>query len=464
MPLRSIWGVSRACLNLFESCSSQCPEGAIAELKSAECRFRAWTNLLRVFSENESLDTHLRAAHSEAHAERLETIWGVHIKILGLLKDELIFAFERISSLRERVYVTEVLKDHSLFFIRELLRCLDKLVSTTILATIGSAIPKITLFAAGHDDFKELSRMFLNVILSRYSLPVRKLILGESSTEVSEHFVPTKEVLLAAFPEGLFLALVKSSIVRYFKILYERDQRDTGNRGETPVMQMLTQNVCDPAKEDMTDFPTTSEAGVALCHRAPKIPDGQKTGTCPICKQILPAEEFKNSNWISHVMKDLQPYVCLSSDCLWDPQFFERRQDWIHHMHKYHTTSWICYLQNTNVWKCLRCKLTSPTEFVCSDELQESFVEHLQKFHPDIEHPWWTLNNHYEEVRQPRSSKSCPMCGTIPHGEDKSQTRTSDNSGVENCIAEHLLQLAFKTMDLLMDKDRPEPQMANGNL
>lgn len=59
-PLRSISDASHACLDLFESCFLRNAD-VFAELEAAERQFRAWTNNLRVFGKNASLDTQLRA-------------------------------------------------------------------------------------------------------------------------------------------------------------------------------------------------------------------------------------------------------------------------------------------------------------------------------------------------------------------------------------------------------------------
>lgn len=200
------------------------------------------------------------------------------------------------------------------------------------------------------------------VILSGYRELAPKNKPENVLLEMSEDLIPTKGQVLAQHPEGLFLALVKTSIVRHFRILYERNRRDKEKRVlaalaalamESPTLQgsnlaegdailkqvnplQSNESALDKVNQtaergdearlekqptvlsnDVDDYSTgiakidsdstsahekiarpISEAGVASYPRAPKIPDGQKTGTCPICKQVFPVEELKGVNWM----------------------------------------------------------------------------------------------------------------------------------------------------------------------
>lgn len=72
---------SKACLNLFESCFLRNSD-AFTELEAAERLFRAWTNNLRVFSKDTSLDTRLRA-------ENYDEIRQMIILLLKILDENL---------------------------------------------------------------------------------------------------------------------------------------------------------------------------------------------------------------------------------------------------------------------------------------------------------------------------------------------------------------------------------------
>lgn len=196
----------------------------------------------------------------------------------------------------------------------------------------------------------------------------------------------------------------------------------------------------------------------------------------------------------AHATKDIKPYVCISEDCMSDIQFFERRRDWIDHMHKFHTPHWIQYMHKPLRWKCSLCCSDSNTEFISEEEAKSSFKEHLEQSHPHTD----TKELHHLvdncAVPQFRSSEHCPICGTLhqpaiplesdsgprgtedashsqhkpkvrfaapetPNGEDEEclvespwrSTRATDGQGVENCIAEHLRALALNFSARLID-------------
>ncbi|KAL5089321.1 hypothetical protein Trisim1_005883 [Trichoderma cf. simile WF8] len=421
-----------------------------------------------------------------------------------------------------------------------------------------------------HGDFQELAGIFSLAILWRYRGLAPKDTSGNMPLELSKNLIPTKEKILERYPEGLFLALVKTSIFRHFKILYERDRRDREKRGlAAPAMRSSTVQGSTPADGDTTtgqyktpqsnksvsgeanqtgerddearsksqltelsidvdhyntgiagidsasptfdekSAPPISEAGVASFPRAPKIPNGQTKGTCPICKQEFPAEELQGAKWIVHATKDIKPYVCIHKSCMPDIQFFERRRDWIDHMHKFHEPQWIQFMHKPSRWKCSLCCSLSAAEFFSEEEVKMSFREHLKQSHPHTD----TKELHHLvdncEVLGYRSPEHCPICGTLhqpaiplepqsettsgsgskgtedaaqsqhepkvrfaapetPNGEDeecpaessslnsqdwRSSTRATDGQGVENCIAEHLRALALTFSARLIDDD-----------
>lgn len=197
------------------------------------------------------------------------------------------------------------------------------------------------------------------MIFWRYRGLLPKDQSGNIRLKISEDLIPTKEKILERRPEGLFPALVKTSIVRHFRILYERDRRDREKRELlAATMRSSTPQGANPADGDiitgqykspqlnkstlgevkktaerddearsenqLTELsidvnryntgiagidsasptsdekpaPPISEAGVASFPRAPKIPNGETKGTCPICKQEFPAEELQGAKWM----------------------------------------------------------------------------------------------------------------------------------------------------------------------
>lgn len=246
-----------------------------------------------------------------------------------------------------------------LFGINGSLRRLENIAAVILQATQGSLIKRTIIFAEKHEDFERLVRTFSMIILSRYRELAPKNKLENVPLQMSEDLIPTKEKVLAQHPEGLFLTLVKTSVVRHFKILYERSRRDKERKSteapakrsslpqdpnpvEDHTIQRQTQSnaseihetnqTAPRSDEEQSEKPTElsidenglkagiagmgagmgsentsgrekvappiSESGVALYPRAPKILDGQEEGTCPICKRVLPAEELKGVKWM----------------------------------------------------------------------------------------------------------------------------------------------------------------------
>ncbi|PTB51390.1 hypothetical protein M431DRAFT_19399 [Trichoderma harzianum CBS 226.95] len=569
-PSQSISDASQKALHLFQSCALR-TQYAVADFEATERLFTAWTNRLRVFSQSASLDAQLRA-------EKYDIIRQMVMLLLDVLNKNLSLAHRLIYSDKNEHHVKQSLES-LLFIIEESLKRLNRVASVIIQASQDSLIKRTIVFAKQHGDFQELAKIFSLVIFWRYPGVLLKDQSGNIHLDIPEDPTLTKEKILKRRPEGLFLALVKTSIVRHFRILYERDRRDREKRVLlAPAMRSSTPQGANPADDDtiaaqykspqsnksapgeanqmakrddearsenqLTELsidvdryntgiagidstsptsdeksaPPFSEAGVASFPRAPKIPNGQSKGTCPICKQEFPAEELQGAKWIAHATKDIKPYVCISEDCMSDIQFFERRKDWIDHMHKFHTPYWAQYMHKPLRWKCSLCCSDSTTEFISEEEVKTSFEKHLEQLHPhtDMKELHRLVNNC--AVPQLRSSEYCPICGTLhqpaipfepqsettsdsgargtedasqsqhelkvrfdapetPNGEDEEcraespssnspnwrSTRATDHQGVENCIAEHLRALALNFSARLIDDDDQQDSDASSS-
>jgi hypothetical protein len=91
---------------------------------------------------------------------------------------------------------------------------------------------------------------------------------------------------------------------------------------------------------------------------APKIPEGASEFFCPHCSLVLPATEAKDRRWRyvpllsahfdhlltlsrQHLMRDLEPYVCLAEGCSDSDHLFRDRGTWYTHM-RTHSKEWCC--------------------------------------------------------------------------------------------------------------------------
>jgi hypothetical protein len=264
------------------------------------------------------------------------------------------------------------LLESSLFGVDGSLKRLEKVAAVILRATQGSLIRRALVFANNHDDLEEICRIFSRMILARYhafrseSVPMRigvhatlsegDMTVPQQSGFIGEEPLPSKDDIMASQPADLFLALVKSSVVRHFRILYERNRRDrerekhekpenktqkieppevgkTGNKltppGPDQTATAAPNHPTDAEDETRSENQPTllsidtneykkgivrtdsgdlrlrdkrgtpiSEAGVAYLPPAPKIIEGQNEAVCPICRQVFPADDLRGASWM----------------------------------------------------------------------------------------------------------------------------------------------------------------------
>jgi O-acetyl-ADP-ribose deacetylase (regulator of RNase III) len=73
----------------------------------------------------------------------------------------------------------------------------------------------------------------------------------------------------------------------------------------------------------------------------PKGADGEKDFECPYCYIICPARYGRGRPWRTHLLQDLQPYICTYSDCEASGQLFRSRREWNEH-EAGHRKAWRC--------------------------------------------------------------------------------------------------------------------------
>ncbi|RDW85690.1 hypothetical protein BP5796_04015 [Coleophoma crateriformis] len=452
-PTRTISSVALSCIEIFHRCLSR-DRNAFAKLEGEERRFWAWSNSLKVFEEQHiNLDAQLNK-----HAQIREMV----LLLLGVLKDNLSLAFN--CDVSPEALDRDVLQI-PFFGIDGSLRRLERIATAIAHATHASLTRRVLLYAKKQDDYEEVSRIFSLSIIFRY----RGLRLEDMPMlDVPVEHIPSPDKIMAPQPLGLFLSLVKTSVIRHYRICYQRNIVQEDSKKPTP--QVVSAKSIKPAAVDLnraeqrleraddllhTRYPElnteitqseamsnpltletaefkkklgedasgsgrraerqlVSEAGVALVPSAPRMSDGQKSGTCPICRESLPANIFESRlSWISHVYKDVQPYVCISEDCMSNLQYFDNCSSWINHMHKAHTTHWVRYLHNTYHWNCPVCHDISPIEFISKQEMEQNLIGHLGQSHSAIIKK--SNRRHLASVSgvpRHRPLDTCPICGT----------------------------------------------------
>jgi O-acetyl-ADP-ribose deacetylase (regulator of RNase III) len=73
----------------------------------------------------------------------------------------------------------------------------------------------------------------------------------------------------------------------------------------------------------------------------PKSADGERDFECPYCYIICPARYGSGRPWRTHLLQDLQPYVCTYQHCEASEQLFRSRREWAEH-EATHRKAWRC--------------------------------------------------------------------------------------------------------------------------
>ncbi|KAM0154324.1 hypothetical protein ACHAQE_000828 [Botrytis cinerea] len=67
-----------------------------------------------------------------------------------------------------------------------------------------------------------------------------------------------------------------------------------------------------------------------------------KETVCPYCFRIVDKEDMIHARWKRHVLRDIEPYVCLFDGCNKSTECFATVEDWVNHMQWQHAVVWCC--------------------------------------------------------------------------------------------------------------------------
>ena len=82
----------------------------------------------------------------------------------------------------------------------------------------------------------------------------------------------------------------------------------------------------------------------------PRSADGERDFECPYCYIICPARYGRGRPWRTHILQDLQPYICTYPDCEASKQLFRSRREWNEH-EAGHRKVWRCPEHPTAVYR-----------------------------------------------------------------------------------------------------------------
>ncbi|KAF7957748.1 hypothetical protein EAE96_003318 [Botrytis aclada] len=63
---------------------------------------------------------------------------------------------------------------------------------------------------------------------------------------------------------------------------------------------------------------------------------------CPYCFRVVDKEDMVQPRWKRHVLRDMEPYVCLFDGCNKSTEYFATVEDWVNHMQWQHAVVWCC--------------------------------------------------------------------------------------------------------------------------
>ncbi|KAF2182859.1 hypothetical protein K469DRAFT_690585 [Zopfia rhizophila CBS 207.26] len=76
----------------------------------------------------------------------------------------------------------------------------------------------------------------------------------------------------------------------------------------------------------------------------PPVPgsDQSKEAICPYCFHVVDKEEMRHARWTRHILRDIEPYICLFDECERPNECFRTVEDWVNHMRWQHAMIWCC--------------------------------------------------------------------------------------------------------------------------
>ncbi|KAF2738524.1 hypothetical protein EJ04DRAFT_573686 [Polyplosphaeria fusca] len=166
----------------------------------------------------------------------------------------------------------------------------------------------------------------------------------------------------------------------------------------------------------------------------PKAADGDKDFECPYCYIICPARYGRGRSWRTHILQDLQPYVCTYNDCVCSEQLFRSRREWSDHE-----------ASHRKVWRCLE----HPSAVFPS---RDGLENHLRQLHPDIPEDQLDSIVAVGETSTIDLRPKCPICLA---------NDAEIEGGLQNHLANHLERLA--SFALPKDVDTADDESDGGS-
>ncbi|KAK3299614.1 uncharacterized protein B0H64DRAFT_102714 [Chaetomium fimeti] len=191
---------------------------------------------------------------------------------------------------------------------------------------------------------------------------------------------------------------------------------------------------------------------------------------CPFCFTLVDKEETEEPRWTCHILKDIDPYVCLFETCGEGDVLFKSVQEWLSHMQWRHTMVWACQV---------------PGHEAHTYDTPSEMEEHIRKDHPDsftesqlpdlIKHTALpapdtfaalAVSNRLTVPKQTGHgdvSYQCPICLNFhtARSEDRAENSNSQAaSDIQDHILEHLESIALLSLPV---EDSQSKSLARSN-
>ncbi|KAK5341295.1 hypothetical protein LTR98_002087 [Exophiala xenobiotica] len=132
---------------------------------------------------------------------------------------------------------------------------------------------------------------------------------------------------------------------------------------------------------------------------------------CPYCAEPLSTKRLgpeRRDFWRAHVIRDLEPYICISDDCRDPLQFFVHFQDWLDHMNSKHTIEWYRTIHMLT-WHCDLSH--EETQYFDS---KARFDMHTREAHANLTSTQIIARIKRSKATGLRQQLTCPLCETVP--------------------------------------------------
>ncbi|PHH77789.1 hypothetical protein CDD82_3356 [Ophiocordyceps australis] len=211
--------------------------------------------------------------------------------------------------------------------------------------------------------------------------------------------------------------------------------------GPRPVPATNATTARQTAAEALYAKSTTevSRAKSMLVNNKLSFPPGPSTSQCPYCSVILEFKSTAKVMWHDHVIRDLEPFICVSTHCLeadihgTGPLTFETSKAWISHIQNAHG----------HVWEC-RASCHDPITF--DQEMQ--YQEHSIKEHGVPATHAATLS---DAARRPVLDKviECPFGDDFQPPEKVESSAVFSSEALQSHVATHMKEVALLTLQKL---------------